>query len=153
MSPKIPVRSKKHSVKDPTHMALMVDSLSQEEISTFDVNKVREALLNEDIPEQEAHDISVEVEEKLRSFVLTYNVKSVDTSFIRSFVNLVLAEKGYSKQLRSRKEFVLSHEDITQIIENSNNENGNTEHNPESINLTLAGLALKNYSFKKAFIF
>ena len=43
----------------------MVDSLSQEEISTFDVNKVKEALLNEDIPEQEAHDISVEVERNL----------------------------------------------------------------------------------------
>ena len=151
MSPKIPVRSKKHSVKDPTHMALMVDSLSQEEISAFDPDKVKEALINEDIPEQEAHDISVEVEEKLRSFVLTYNVKSVDTSFIRSFVNLVLAEKGHSEQLRSRKEFVISHDDITQIIESSNNENGNTEHNPESINLTLAGLALKNYSFKNIF--
>ena len=107
MSPKIPVRSKKHSVKDPTHMALMVDSLSQEEISTFDVNKVKEALLNEDIPEQEAHDISVEVEEKLRSFVLTYNVKSVDTAFIRSFVNLVLFLLYHLLLLKKKFAFVL----------------------------------------------
>lgn len=41
--------------------------------------------------------------------------------------------------------------DITDIIEKANKENGNTSHNPESINLAIAEKVLKEYALKNVF--
>ena len=41
MTAKIPVRSSKSITKDSTHIALMVDSISQEEINPFDPEKIK----------------------------------------------------------------------------------------------------------------
>ena len=128
MTAKIPVRSSKSITKDSTHIALMVDSISQEEINPFDPEKIKKALLDIDLTEEQANDIILEVQEKIMSIILIHGFKSVDTTFIRAFVNLVLVDKGYTKQLKSIKEYTISHEDIKQLIENENNENGNTEH-------------------------
>lgn len=151
MTAKIPVRSSKSITKDSTHIALMVDSISQEEINPFDPEKIKKALLDIDLTEEQANDITLEVQEKVMSIILIHGFKSVDTAFIRAFVNLVLLDKGYTKQLKSIKEYTISHEDIKQLIENENNENGNTEHNPESINLTIAEAVQKDYLFKNVF--
>ena len=151
MSPKISVRKKTSVKKDPTHMALMVDSISQEDITEFNITRVKDALIEIDLSEEQADNVALEVQEKLRSIIMVNSFKDVDTVFIRSLVNTVLHEKGFDKQIKSRKELVISHDDLTQIIENSNNENGNTEHNPESINLSIAEMVIKDYMFKNVF--
>lgn len=46
---------------------------------------------------------------------------------------------------------IIPFSDITQILENTNKENGNIQHNPEAINLTIAEKVLKEYALKNVF--
>ncbi len=47
--------------------------------------------------------------------------------------------------------FSIDYSEVKDIIENGNKENGNTTHNPESINLTLAEKILKEYALNNVF--
>ena len=139
---------KRTSKNNSTDIALMVESTTQEEFFEFDENKIAESLIKElDCPEDMANEISKTVGDKLKKLELT----TITTSLIRSFVNVVVYEKGFNKQLKSESEISISLYDIQQIIENSNNENGNTSHNPESINLTIAERVLKEFALRKIF--
>ena len=42
--------------------------------------------------------------------------------------------------------------EVKQILENVNKENGNIQHNPEAINLTIAEKVLKEYALKNVTI-
>lgn len=46
---------------------------------------------------------------------------------------------------------VIPFSDVTDIIENTNKENGNISHSPESVNLTIAEKVLKEYALKNIF--
>ena len=128
--------------------ALMVDSTSKLERQEYDESNIVKALIKEANCEEElAKEIASAVTDKLQ---LT-EIKVVDTSLIRSLVNNELFERGLNKELKSNTEINIPFYNITEIIENANKENGNTAHNPESVNLTLAERLLKEYALKEIF--
>lgn len=126
--------------------ALMVDSADKVERQEYDESKIVEALMKEAKCEEKlAKEVAKAVTEKLQKAEL----KTVDTSLIRSLVNNELFERGLNKVLKSNSEVNIPFYNVTEIIENANKENGNTAHNPESINLTLADRILKEYALRE----
>ncbi len=128
--------------------ALMVDSADKAERQEYDETKIVEALVKEaNCEESLAKEVAKSVTEKLQKA----EMKTVDTSLIRSLVNNELFERGLNKVLKSNSEVNIPFYNVTEIIENANKENGNTAHNPESINLTLADRILKEYALREIF--
>jgi len=128
--------------------ALMVDSATKTERQEYDESKIAEALIKEaNCDKTLAKEVAKSVTEKLQKTGITL----VNTSLIRSLVNNELLERGLNKELRTNSEANIPFYNITEIIENANKENGNTAHNPESINLTLAERILKEYALKELF--
>lgn len=131
-----------------TDLALMVDSTSKLERTEYDEGFIKDALIKEiNCSEDVATEVAALVTEKLNDSKL----QVITTSFIRQLVNMVLLEKGYDKELKSNAEVTIPFYDITELIEHANKENGNTTHNPESINLALAEKAIKEYALKTVF--
>ena len=129
-------------------IALMVDSATKAESQEYDESAIVDALIREaGCDKPLAKEVAGIVTERLMSANLT----QVSTSLIRSMVNNVLLEKGLNKELKNNSEASIPFYNITEIIENANKENGNTAHNPESINLTLAERILKEYALKNVF--
>lgn len=128
--------------------ALMVDSIDKVERQPYDESKIAEALVKEaNCEEKLAKEVAASVTDKLKKT----EIELVDTSLIRSLVNNELFERGLNKELKTNSEVNIPFYNITEIIENANKENGNTAHNPESINLTLADRILKEYALKEIF--
>lgn len=128
--------------------ALMVDSANKAERQEYDESKIKEALMKEaGCEEKLAKEIAKAVTDKL----VKAEISLVDTSLIRSLVNNELLERGLNKELKSNSEVNIPFYNVKEIIENANKENGNTAHNPESINLTLADRILKEYALKEIF--
>ena len=128
--------------------ALMVDSADKAERQEYDETKIVEALVKEaNCEESLAKEVAKSVTEKLQKT----EIKTVHTSLIRSLVNNELFERGLNKVLKSNSEVNIPFYNVTEIIENANKENGNTAHNPESINLTLADRILKEYALREIF--
>lgn len=139
---------KENKENDSTDIALMVDSATKSERQEYDETKIVEALEKEiNLESKIAKEVAHAVTEKLSLSKLTV----ITTSFIRSMVNMVLLEKGYSKQLKSNSDVTISFYDVKEIIEVANKENGNTTHCPESINLNIAERVLKEYALNKIF--
>ena len=126
--------------------ALMVDSADKLERQEYDESKIVDALVKEaNCEEKLAKEVAKSVTEKLQKT----EIQTVDTSLIRSLVNNELFERGLNKVLKSNSEVNIPFYNITEIIEHANKENGNTAHNPESINLTLAERILKEYALRE----
>lgn len=135
--------SKKTNTLD---FALMVDSADKLERQEYDESKIVDALVKEaNCEEKLAKEVAKSVTEKLQKT----EIQTVDTSLIRSLVNNELFERGLNKVLKSNSEVNIPFYNITEIIEHANKENGNTAHNPESINLTLAERILKEYALRE----
>jgi len=142
------VKKQKQSKANSTNLALLVESTTQEEIFEYDKTRIAKKLQEEiDCPEN----IAVEVADIVTERLIKTNTSILTPSLIRSFVNVVLCEQGFDKQLHSNSEINISTNDIENLIFNKNKENGNTPHNPESINLSLAGNIIKQYALKKVF--
>jgi ribonucleoside-triphosphate reductase len=135
-------------LNNPTDIALMVDSATKTERQEYDESMIVDALIREShCDKAQATEIAGIVTERLMSA----NLSDVSTSLIRSMVNNVLLEKGLNKELKNSSEVSIPFYNITEIIENADKSNGNTAHNPESINLTLAERILKEYALKNVF--
>lgn len=142
------VINKKHGSKNNTDMTLLVESVTKEDIFEYDENRIVESLTNEaNCPLNIAKDIASTVTSRLQKLEL----KTITPSLIRSFVNVSLYEKGFDKELKSDTEITIPISDLESMIECENNENGNTPHNPESINLSIAEYVMKHYALRKVF--
>lgn len=140
------VKKNKRINKDSTDLALLVESTTQEEIFEYDKTRIIKTLIEEiECPKNIAENVADIVTERLSQT----KTKILTPTLIRNFVNVVLCENGYDKQLESNSEITISTHDIESLIFYKNKENGNTPHNPESINLSIAGLAIKQYVLKK----
>lgn len=129
-------------------IALMVESMAKTERQEYDESAIVDALIREaNCDKALAKEVAGIVTERL----MNANLPVVSTSLIRSMVNNVLLEKGLNKELKNNSEASIPFYNITEIIENANKENGNTAHNPESINLTLSERILKEYALKNVF--
>jgi len=126
----------------------MVESTSQEELLEYNENKIVESLEREiNCPENIAKRIAKSVTTKISKLEL----EIITTSLIRAFVNVELYAKGFDKELKSDTNVIIPYYDITQMIENTTKENGNTTHHPESINLNIAERVLKEYALNEIF--
>lgn len=140
------VKKTKKQKANSTNMALLVESTTQEEIFEYDKNRIIKALKEEiDCPD----DIAIKVADSVTDRLIATGTKTITPSLIRSFVNVILCELGFEKELHSNNEIIISTSDVENLIFNKNKENGNTPHNPESINLSIAGNVIKQYTLKK----
>ncbi len=133
---------------ESTDLALMVDALAQEESSPWDVSRIRDALIIEaGVDPATAEAIALEVEEDL----LKYGRSRVTTSIIREMVNVKLFQRGLEAKLADHSRIGLPVHDLEKMMLTKNKENSNTSHNPESINLSIAEMVLKEYALTKVF--
>ena len=81
-----------------TDIGLMVESSTQEEMFEYNEDKIINSLIAEiNCPKEIANEIAQEVTSKIKQLKL----ENINTSLIRSFVNVVLHEKGFGKELKS----------------------------------------------------
>jgi anaerobic ribonucleoside-triphosphate reductase len=133
---------------ESTDLALMVDALAQEESSPWDAGRIRDALIIEaGVDPATAEAIAIEVEEDLRK----YNRSRVTTRIIREMVNVNLFRRGLDAKLADHSRIGLPVHDLEKMMLTKNKENSNTSHNPESINLSIAEMVLKEYALTKVF--
>lgn len=133
---------------ESTDLALMVDALAQEERSPWDASRIRDALMVEaGTDPATAESIAIEVEDDL----LKYGRTNVTTSIIREMVNVKLFQRGLDAKLADHSRIGLPVHDLETMMFNKNKENSNTSHNPESINLSIAEMVLKEYALTKVF--
>lgn len=133
---------------ESTDLALMVAALAQEESSPWDASRIRDALIIEaGVDPATSEGIALEVEDDLRR----YGHERVTTSLIREMVNVKLFQRGLEAKLADHSRIGLPIHDLEQMIFTKNKENSNTSHNPESINLSIAEMVLKEYALTKVF--
>lgn len=136
------------NIGESTDLALMVDALAQEERSVWDASRICEALISETgIDPTTAESIALEVEEDL----LKFGRDNVTTNLIREMVNVSLFKRGLTAKLVDHSRIGIPIHDLEIMIFNRNKENSNITHNPESINLSVAELVLKEYALSKVF--
>lgn len=149
MTANIKVRTRQTEKKDSTSLSLLVESASQQTLEEFNPSAITQALINElSMTEDRAKEITAEVVKDINMMIETKKLTSISTSMIRSLVNSTLYELGTKKELKSAQDITISTSDITTLVEQPNNENGNLIHNPESINFTLAERVIKEYALK-----
>ena len=133
---------------ESTDLALMVDALAQEESSPWDASRIRDALIIEaGLDPATAGGIALEVEGEL----LKYGRGHVTTTIIREMVNVKLFQRGLGAKLADHSRIGLPVHDLEKMMLRKNKENSNTSHNPESINLSIAEMVLKEYALTKVF--
>ncbi|MGI6442855.1 MAG: anaerobic ribonucleoside-triphosphate reductase [Synergistaceae bacterium] len=134
--------------KESTDLALMVDALAQEKRTPWDTGKIRDALIIEaGVDPATAEEIAIEVEEVL----LRQNRTHVTTTIIRELVNVKLFQRGLDAKLLDHSRIGIPVHDLEKMMLTKNKENSNTSHNPESINLSIAEMVLKEYALTKIF--
>ncbi|MEO0109802.1 MAG: anaerobic ribonucleoside-triphosphate reductase [candidate division WOR-3 bacterium] len=141
------LRKKRALAREATDVALFVQT-SEEEIKSWDRQKIVAALVREtELGEELAEKIAREVEDT----ILLANVKPLTTSLIRELVNAKLIERGLLEVRRRHARLGLPLYDVERIMTERNNENANTPHSPEAINLTLAEAINKQFALEVVF--
>lgn len=134
--------------KESTDIALMVDALAHEKCSPWNTGRIRDALMIETgVDPATAEEIAIEVEEELLKQGRTH----VTTSIIRELVNVKLFQRGLDAKLVDHSRIGVPVHDLEKMIFSKNKENSNTSHNPESINLSIAEMVLKEFALTKIF--
>jgi len=133
---------------ESTDLALMVDALAQEDQSPWNASRIRDALVKEaGVEPSVAGEIAAEVE----SDIMRHGRERVTTAIIREMVNVKLFFRGLDAKLADHSRLGLPVYDLESMMLNPNRENSNTSHNPESINLSIAEMILKEYALGKIF--
>ncbi|TET53880.1 MAG: anaerobic ribonucleoside-triphosphate reductase [Actinobacteria bacterium] len=133
---------------DSTDIALLVSTESKAELSRWDKKRITDSLIRETgTSHKKADEIATAVEEKIAHS----NLSTVTTNIIREFVDLELIERGMERHHKKHSHLGIPLYDVNKIISEPNNENSNTTHNPESINLTLAENILKQYALRNVY--
>lgn len=133
---------------ESTDLALMVDALAQEESTPWNAGRIRDTLILEaGVDPATAEGIAIEVEDDL----LKYNRTRTTTTIIREMVNVKLFNRGLDAKLADHSRIGLPVHDLEKMMLTKNKENSNTSHNPESINLSIAEMVLKEYALTKVF--
>ncbi|NLD97270.1 MAG: anaerobic ribonucleoside-triphosphate reductase [Synergistaceae bacterium] len=133
---------------EATDLALMVDALGHEETHPWNAERILEALVKEaGVEPGLAGEIAAEVESDL----LRWGRDRVSTSLIRELVNVKLFQRGLDAKLQDHSRIGIPVHDLETMMLHPNRENSNTTLNPESINLSVAELALKQYALTRVF--
>ncbi len=133
---------------ESTDLALMVDALAHEETHPWNAERIRDALVKEaGVEPGLAGELAAEVESDL----LRWGRDRVTTGVVRDLVNVKLFQRGLDAKLKDHSRIGIPLHDLETMMLNPNKENSNTTHNPESINLSIAEMALKQYALTKVF--
>ena len=133
---------------ESTDLALMVDALAHEETQAWHPSRIRDALVKEAGVEP---GLAGEIASEVESDLLRWGRDRVTTSLVRELVNVKLFQRGLDAKLQDHSRIGIPVHDLETMMLNPNRENSNTTHNPESINLSIAELALKQYALTKVF--
>lgn len=133
---------------EATDLALMVDALGHEETYPWNAERILEALVKEaGVEPGLAGELAAEVESDL----LRWGRERVSTSLVRELVNVKLFQRGMDAKLQDHSRIGIPVHDLETMMLHPNRENSNTTLNPESINLSIAELALKQYALTRVF--
>jgi len=144
----VKVLKEKQRRADSTELALLVNTVSSAAQVTWDKKKIIDALIKEtDINFMVAHQIADTVEEQIKGT----NMNVITTTLIRELVDVELFQRGFNKTRQQHARIGMPLYDIEQLIFDSNKENANVGHNPESINLTMSEIILKEYALHSVF--
>ncbi len=136
------------SAGESTDLALLVDALAKEESSPWDGERIRDALVIEaGVEPMIAAEIASEIEEEIAEC----GRNRVTTAVIREMANVRLFKRGLDAKIQDHTTIGIPVHDLETMMLIPNRENSNTTHNPESINLSIAELALKQYALSKVF--
>jgi len=133
--------------KEATEISLFVRT-SNDEVVEGDRRRIVDALVLEaDLDEETAGEISREVERQ----VFASGIVTLTAPLIRELVNAKLIERGFeeARRLHTRIGFPLY--DIGRLIVSRNKENANVPHRPEGTNLTLAEGVKREYALHSVF--
>lgn len=153
MTPRIQVLNNQgdfsyNSAGDATDIALQVSTVSREEINMWDKQKIVDSIILE---AQASPELASEIADEVEKALVVSGQTRVTTTLIRELIDLQLMERGLSHMLEKHSRLGLPMFDVENIITQSNKENSNTTHNPESINLTIAETVLKQYALERIF--
>lgn len=145
---------KKGKNSDVCEMSLLIER--DEEFYEWDNNDLVKSIIEEvEIAESTAIEIAQKVRIKIQELCLTMGWKSIDTSFIREFVNneIINLGKKYRKKAKKYNLIGLSPYEIKSIIENTNGgDNSNIRKNsPEAISSILSETIFKKYALQEVF--
>ncbi len=143
-----PQVTKERSSGDSTDLLLLVSD-TELKVAPWNRIRIKEALIREaGLPEEEADDIALTVQEK----VLGGNLKTISVSLIRELVNNELFERGYQEKLKKQEILGMPVYNLNQVIFSKSAENSNIlSNNPEAVNLAIAENSLKQYALGNIF--
>ncbi|NHJ86185.1 MAG: anaerobic ribonucleoside-triphosphate reductase [Asgard group archaeon] len=135
--------------QDSTELLLLVSGDTKEEISSWDRDKITNALIREaGLEKMEAETIASEVERK----IFASGIDTISVDLIRSLVDNELFIRGHSTKLAQQKLIGMPIFDLKQLIHSKSKENSNVvANNPEAVNLAIAETILKKYALQEIF--
>lgn len=128
---------------------LLVESTTEDITSPWDRRRIVQQLL-----EHTNLDVStaVGIAKAVENHVIRMKLKTIGTTLIRELVNNELATQGYSCQLVDLSIYGVSRDYVDSLMFTKSEENSNiVNNNPESVNLSLAELVLKQWALDTIF--
>ncbi|MFW6151611.1 MAG: anaerobic ribonucleoside-triphosphate reductase [Verrucomicrobiota bacterium] len=97
-------------------------------------------------------EIATSVAKSVENWVITNNMKTINTTLVRELVNNELAERGYQRQLRDLSLYGAPKDFVDRLMFSKSTENSNiVNNNPEAVNLGVAELILKQWALDTIF--
>jgi ribonucleoside-triphosphate reductase len=140
------------SEKNTTDAALLIESDSKESLGTWDRARIVKQLEDEaDLSSELATDIA-KIVENIVIDMYQRGVRKLNTTDIRSIVDLVLRQNGLEIQRKKQAVIGIPSSDLDDIILKKSHENSNiASNNPEAVNLEIAERIQKQYALEKIF--
>ncbi|MBO7742412.1 MAG: hypothetical protein J6S21_07650, partial [Victivallales bacterium] len=128
---------------------LLVQSMGDSGLGAWDRRKIVNKLVTKlGMADADALMVAKEVENE----IISSNMKTVNTLLIREMVNNVLEDHGYAGRLRDLSIYAVPREFVENLMWSKSNDNSNiVNNNPEAVNLSIAGLVLKQWGLDAIF--
>ncbi len=128
---------------------LLVQSMGDSALGAWDRSKIVHKLITKlNMEDSDALAIAKEVENE----IIASQMKTVNTLLIREMVNNVLESHGYAGRLRDLSMYAVPREFVENLMWQKSNDNSNiVNNNPEAVNLSIAGLVLKQWGLDAIF--
>ncbi len=121
---------------------------SDDDIRSWEKGRIVNSLKSETgMQEKDAMTVAAEVEK----FIKGSNLKFVSAPLLREIINTKLLEHGFEEYRKRYTRLGLPLNDMHNMFFSSNKENSNVHHSSEAINLTVSGIAKKEYALLNVF--
>jgi len=97
-------------------------------------------------------EVAISVAKAVENWIISSNIRTVNTTLIRELVNNELAERGHRGQLRDLSLYRVPKDFMEKLMFTKSTENSNiVNNNPEAVNLGIAELVLKQWALDTIF--